>query len=189
MRQTVFILTNRFYWKLHTYAELGWDVWSLLMASCQFIGELGRPGNLEVVILQGLIWLCLGPGAYQFSVLILSYNLKLTTPLLASVVAFLPQLCALHFLIWSGLEKSSCHRMLCFGFSHGLLMLTVAPTSWRLLGLQLECFRSENSCLTLSLFTLWKQTKSALEFEVGKNDPLKMHFGQGEEGFNIPAHL
>ena len=120
-----------------------------------------------------------------------SYNLKLVTPLLASVVAFLPQLCPLHFLIWSGLEKSSCCHMLCFGFSHRLLMLTVAHTNWRLLGLQLECFRVGNSCLTLSLshFTLRKQMKSALEFEVGKNVPLKMHFGQDEEGFHIPAHL
>lgn len=113
---------------MHTYTELGCDGQSLLMTSCQFTGELGRPGNLEAVVLQGLIWLCFGLGAHQFSVLILTCNLKLVTPLLASVVAFLPQLCSLRCLIWSGLEKSSCHRMLCFGFSHRLLTPTAAHT-------------------------------------------------------------
>lgn len=113
----------------HTYAEIGCDVQSLLMTSCQFIGKLGRPGNLGMVVLQGLIWLCFDPGAHRFSVLILSYSLKLVAPLLASVVAFLPQLSSLHFHVWSGVEKSSCHHMLCFGFSHKLLTLTVAHTN------------------------------------------------------------
>lgn len=43
--------------------------------------------------------------------------------------------------------------------------------------------------LSLSLFTLRKHMKSALEFEVGKKDLLKMSFGQGEETFHMPAHL
>lgn len=43
--------------------------------------------------------------------------------------------------------------------------------------------------LSLSLFTLRKQIKNALELEVGENDLLKFGFGHGEEGVHIPALL
>lgn len=58
-----------------------------------------------------------------------SYNLKLVTPLLTSVVYFLPQICFFYFLICSGLEKSGCHHKFCFGFSCKLLRPTMAGTS------------------------------------------------------------
>jgi len=91
------------------------------MTSCQVTGELGSPGNPEVFVLRALIWLFFGPGAHQCSVLMFSYSLKLVTPLLASVVAFLPQLCSLRFLVSSGLEKGRCHHVLWFGSVLGFL--------------------------------------------------------------------
>lgn len=43
--------------------------------------------------------------------------------------------------------------------------------------------------LSLSLFTLRKQVKNALELVAGENNPLKFIFGHGEKGVHIPTRL
>lgn len=99
-----------------------------------------------------------------------TYSLKLEACLFASVVALPPQLCSLHFCICSGLESTCCPHVLCFVFSHRLLVLTTACTYLGLLA-KASVLQGENSCLVLSLtvFTL-KANESALEFKAGKNE-------------------
>lgn len=84
-----------------------------------------------------------------------TFNLKLVAPLLALVIALPPQLCSLHFCVCPGLGNTCCHSVLCFGFSHRLLMLTAAHTYWGLLA-KASMPQGENSCLMLvfTVFTL-----------------------------------
>lgn len=88
-----------------------------------------------------------------------TYSLKLEAALIPLVVALPPQLCSLNFCICSGLETTCYPHVLCFVFSHRLLVLTTACTYWGLLA-KASVLQGEKSCpmLSLTVFTesRWK---------------------------------